>query len=190
VAQLDFTAKVAPELAPSLEPGEAVRLVTPFDLTPGADRSTPAPRPAPPDDRGAVRRGAEGTADFLASLATNTSPVSGRGPDVDRLLNGVAITGAGGSIAQATAALLDGPRRTYLAVTDRRILAVSESAGYRVGGSLDRAQVVRVEHRPVLVNRGRVVVTFTDGSTLALQTRPQLTSRRAKEFVRTVTGRV
>jgi hypothetical protein len=196
MARPDWTAKLTPALSGQLAPGETVRLSVPVDLTPGADRSDPPPRPVAPDERGVPRRAAEGSAEFLAALATGTSPVELGGAGFDQRLNGAGVTGSAGSIAQSASALWQGPSRHFVAVTDRRLIVLVEgsalrrdSGSFQVAGSIQRTQVDDVEHRPVLVNRGRVELRFVDGSMLAIQTRPQLSSAMAKDLVRAVSGR-
>jgi hypothetical protein len=196
VARPDWTAKLMPQLGGLLAPGETVQMSAPIDLTPGADRSDPPPRPTTPDERGVARRAAEGSADFLASLATGTSPVDLGGAGFDQRLNGAGITGRAGSIAQWASTLWQGTSRHYVTVTDRRLIVLAEGSALRreggsvkVAGSIERSQVADAEHHPVLVNRGRVELRFVDGSTLAIQTRPQLSSGLAKELVHAVSGR-
>lgn len=184
----DDTPQVAAAIGADLDPGERVLLATRMDLTAGSDRSAPPVRPVSADERGTARRGAETAAGVVGALATNNSPVNFKGPDVDRWLNGVGITGPAGSTAQATAALLKSSDRTFLVLTDRRLLAVVDRHGYQVTGAVPRARLREVRRRPKLLFRGRVVLTFVDGSTLALQTGPPFGASLADRFVDAAAG--
>ncbi len=87
----------------------------------------------------------------------------------DRLVTGVSLIGHRGCAAMRMRDAVVGGFDD-LVPTDRRLLAVRIPAGApaEIGWQAPRADVVGIHRRPRLLQAGRLMVAFTDGSIIAL----------------------
>lgn len=150
-----------------LQPNEKLLCRTDFYHAPGKYRLE-----KPPDTRSAGRKFAEGLASVILY------PLWGSPPSVVEMMGGVSISGKIGSCAyrlhKADFGTFGKNRTDYFLVTDRRLLLVSRKSW---GKDRDWAMELEIprdalaqgelDSRPF--TRGRVALTFTDGSMIALK---------------------
>lgn len=153
-----------------LMPSEKLLDLTDFNLADGKDL---VERPRDPDTKSAGRKVAE-TAGGIAISAVLGPPQS---PSLKRMLGGVSATGHIGSwvyqLKEASHSLIGKNRTQYLLVTDKRLLLASrklmkKDPDWVIALEIPRSALTHVagEGRPFA--RGRVALTFTDGSMIAL----------------------
>lgn len=154
------------ELRKFLADGEHLLGLVGFGIAPG--RRTIG---EPPDGRSRGEKAAEGAADAVTILLG-----WGNSPSLSKMLRVESVSAHIGSVAYRLLQAYRDERRGLrrLLVTDQRFTLVNE----RAGGKGDRYQAlldiprealadVRVVPKPLV--RGRVVLTFTDGSLIALK---------------------
>jgi hypothetical protein len=116
----------------------------------------------PPPEKGWQR--------VLSVLSGGSSIVDG---DPDSWLGGVAVAGAVGSCAALLHPHLGGGDSVYCVVTDRRLMLVAhglQPMAFRPLAEVPLDAVARAQRRGRILQRGRVVIEFRDGSLLALFT--------------------
>lgn len=144
----------------------------------------------PPDTRSGGRKAAE-TAAAVVLETLMPSP-----PSLKRMMGGVSASGRVGSwayrLVEASRGLLGKNRTQDLMITDRRLLLASskiwgKDRDYAVELEIPRDALAQaeVEGRPLA--RGRVAISFTDGSMVALGLNNYRTEP-AQELVRALTG--
>lgn len=173
-----------------LEPGERLLAVASFLLAPGKIRAVLPP--GPPDDRSGLRKAAETTAVVVAAVLTD----SVSRPSLNRMLGTVSAAGHAGSWAARLLAARDptAKRLSKLAVTDLRLLLVShifsfrdKNPDYRIDLAVPRDALGNVARRGRPLNRGRVVIEFTDGSMVAVD-RGSFFTGQASRLVKALTS--
>lgn len=103
----------------------------------------------------------------------------------ERLVGGVSLSGAPGSLARVFRDAIDGDAN-HVILTDRRVIAAY--LGPREGRTLwqgARELLVGVTLKPRLLQRGRVALGFVDGSVLCLMA-GAFSQREAKRLVEAV----
>ncbi len=103
----------------------------------------------------------------------------------ERMVGGVSLTGAPGSLAHALMGAFGGfsGGANHLILTGQRLIAAELLTDRgRAVWQVDRRQLIGVVHQPRFLQRGRVVLGFADGSALAMMT-GMFTSREAGRLV-------
>lgn len=88
---------------------------------------------------------------------------------LDAKVGGVNAAGGHGSLADQFSQALGRPTMAYVLLTDRRVMVVGDEGGFRttpprIHFAVERRAVARLERAPRLLQRGRVRITFADGS--------------------------
>lgn len=143
-----------------LAPGERMLVLSDFSVADGKWKLE-----QPPDERSASRKAVETTAGIILS------PELANSPSLSRMLGGVAVSGGLGSWAGR---VIDVRGAHRLLVTDRRLLLTRSSGSgknvrFEAGFEIPRDAVQNASREGRPLARGRVVITFRDGSFIALK---------------------
>lgn len=209
MATLDRVAELAPQLRPRLVPGESLREVLRVDLTLGTDEQHEAERsaklreavdhfapratkPPPGGLRGVAARIFGGALDIASNNTALNLPLPPDLPDP----NGVGVRGTTGSSAVRLRDALAGKANGVFAITDRRVFILRDPVGaaararaqeehvpaqeYQIVDEIPADEVRSIALRPKQLQRGRVEISFVDGSVLAVSA---LRSTQAKRLL-------
>jgi hypothetical protein len=191
---VDYTKIYRADMATLLGPDENVFAVVPYRLAFGAE-----PPPATPEEAerrlGSLPRGLRRR---VADLGTHERPPGNRTllhrvldfdwpwdrVDVDEKIGGTAVGGAPGSIGVRFADATRDRVGQFAVVTAQRLAVAHQQAKDRFAlvAEAPRADVVSAVRRGRLLQRGRVVIAFADGSAIAVNTGILLT-KQAKRLV-------
>ncbi len=186
---MDYTKIYRADLAKLFGPGEDVFAVVPYRLAIGAE---PPPRTSEEVERG-LRPLPRGLRRRVADLSTRERQRGNRTllhrildfdwpwnrVDVDEKISGTAVTGAAGSVGVRIADATRDRIRQFGVVTERRFVVVHQQAAakFELVTEVPRADMVSAVRRGRLFQRGRVVIAFADGSSIAVNTGILLTGQ-------------
>jgi hypothetical protein len=186
---MDYTKIYQADMAKLLGPGEGVLAVVPYRLAFGAE---PPPR-TPEEAEQRLSSLPRGVRRRVADRSTRERPPGRRTLlhrildfdlpwnriDTDEVIGGATVAGAPGSIGVRIAAATRDLVGQFGVVTGQRLVVVHRRAKdrFELVAEAPRAEVRSAARRGRLFQRGRVVIAFADGSSIAVNTGILLTGQ-------------